>query len=386
MQEHRRVSVRRSFGSTHGGSGTRYGTAACACYNLARHAWARERVTAQRRVPLQFGRTRGGPGLGTIVGAISLLAGVDTRRRPRGAGGLVASSGRGAVDHVALAWSIVQSSPVSSGRGHRGRYAGSWPVLTRGPGPETTLRECSARRARGDRGGSTLPEGFTVTLFAAEPDVVQPIAMTIDHKGRLWVVENYSYPIWLGGPRGKDRILIFEDADGDGRFDRRTVFYDKGTNFTGIELGFGGVWVCATPNLLFIPDRDGDDRPDGPPVVKLDGWNTNAQHNMFNGLKWGPDGWLWGCNGILSNSRRRQAGHARREAGADQLRRLAVSSDPRGLRGGRARHDQPLGARLRRLRRGVHHQLRDPPPLSRRSPARTFSACSARTSRPIATT
>ena len=148
-----------------------------------------------------------------------------------------------------------------------------------------------------------LPDGFTVSLFAAEPDVVQPIAMTIDHKGRLWVVENYSYPIWLGGPQGKDRILIFEDADLDGRFDRRTVFYDKGTNFTGIELGFGGVWVCATPNLLFIPDRDGDDRPDGEPVVKLDGWDTKAQHNMFNGLKWGPDGWLWGCNGIMSHSR-----------------------------------------------------------------------------------
>jgi putative membrane-bound dehydrogenase-like protein len=149
----------------------------------------------------------------------------------------------------------------------------------------------------------TLPEGFAVGLFAAEPDVVQPIAMTIDPKGRLWVVENYSYPVWLGGPQGKDRILIFEDADNDGRFDRRTVFWDKGTNFTGIELGFGGVWVCATPNLLFFPDRDGDDRPDGEPIVKLDGWDTKAQHNMFNGLKWGPDGWLWGCNGIMSNSR-----------------------------------------------------------------------------------
>ncbi|HEX3447873.1 MAG TPA: PVC-type heme-binding CxxCH protein, partial [Isosphaeraceae bacterium] len=148
-----------------------------------------------------------------------------------------------------------------------------------------------------------LPEGFTATVFAAEPDVVQPIAMTIDHKGRLWVVENYSYPIWLGGPQGKDRILIFEDSDNDGRFDRRTVFYDKGTNFTGLELGFGGVWVCATPNLLFISDRDGNDQPDGEPVVKLDGWDTKAQHNMFNGLKWGPDGWLWGCNGIMSRSR-----------------------------------------------------------------------------------
>ena len=80
------------------------------------------------------------------------------------------------------------------------------------------------------------------------------------------------------------------------------MFYDKGTNFTGIELGFGGVWVCATPNLLFFPDRDGDDRPDGPPVVKLDGWNPNAQHNLFNALKWGPDGWLWGCHGILSTA------------------------------------------------------------------------------------
>jgi putative membrane-bound dehydrogenase-like protein len=147
-----------------------------------------------------------------------------------------------------------------------------------------------------------LPEGFTVSVFAAEPDVVQPIAMTIDARGRLWVVENYSYPVWLGGPRGKDRILIFEDADSDGRFDRRTVFYDRGTNFTGIELGFGGVWVCATPNLLFFPDRDGDDRLDGEPEVALDGWDTKAQHNLFNGLKWGPDGWLWGCNGIMSNS------------------------------------------------------------------------------------
>ncbi|MFO0892054.1 MAG: PVC-type heme-binding CxxCH protein [Isosphaeraceae bacterium] len=149
----------------------------------------------------------------------------------------------------------------------------------------------------------TVPPGFSVSLFAAEPDVVQPIAFTIDPRGRLWVVENYSYPIWLGGPQGRDRILIFEDADGDGRFDRRTVFYDKGNSLTGIELGFGGVWVCATPNLLFIPDRDRDDRPDGPPEVVLDGWDTNARHNLFNGLKWGPDGWLWGCNGILSNSR-----------------------------------------------------------------------------------
>lgn len=149
----------------------------------------------------------------------------------------------------------------------------------------------------------TVPAGFHVTLFAAEPDVVQPIAFTIDPRGRLWVAENYSYPVWLGGPKGRDRILIFEDTDGDGRHDKRTVFWDKGTNVTGLALGFGGVWVCATPNLLLIPDKDGDGVPDGPPVVKLDGWDMKAQHNMFNALNWGPDGWLWGCNGILSNSR-----------------------------------------------------------------------------------
>src|SRR5205807_1044030 len=83
--------------------------------------------------------------------------------------------------------------------------------------------------------------------------------------------ECYSYPHWHKDPNGgKDRILIFEDTDGDGHFDKRTVFHDKLANVSGIQLGFGGVWVCATPNLLFIPDRDGDDVPDGPPQVVLD--------------------------------------------------------------------------------------------------------------------
>src|SRR5439155_5469441 len=94
-----------------------------------------------------------------------------------------------------------------------------------------------------------------------------------------------------------------EDSDGDGRFDRSRVFWDHGANVTGLEIGYGGVWVCATPNLLFIPDRDGDDVPDGDPVVVLDGWNIEGKHNVFNGLTWGPDGWLYGCHGILTTSR-----------------------------------------------------------------------------------
>jgi putative membrane-bound dehydrogenase-like protein len=148
----------------------------------------------------------------------------------------------------------------------------------------------------------TLPPGFRATLFAGEPDVVQPLAMTTDDRGRLWVVECLSYPDWTKETTGHDRVLIFEDTDGDGRFDKRTVFLDNGANLSGIALGFGGVWLCSTPNLIFIPVREGEDKPAGPPVVKLDGWSLEAKHNVFNGLNWGPDGWLWGCNGISSPS------------------------------------------------------------------------------------
>jgi putative membrane-bound dehydrogenase-like protein len=147
----------------------------------------------------------------------------------------------------------------------------------------------------------TLPKGFTATLFAGEPDIVQPMAFTFDDRGRLWVVENHSYPGWKG--EKKDRVLIFEDTDGDGRFDKCKVFLDNGSNLSGIAVGFGGVWLCSTPNLLFVPDADRDDVPDGPPVVMLDGWDLKAQHNVFNSLTWGPDGWLYGCNGIMSNSK-----------------------------------------------------------------------------------
>src|SRR5437016_11913682 len=98
-------------------------------------------------------------------------------------------------------------------------------------------------------GRMTLPDGFRATLFAGEPDVRQPIAFTFDDRGRLWVVECYSYPKWLTGGPGKDRILIFEDKKGTGHFDSCKVFWDKGTNISGIQVGFGGVWVCPIPNL-----------------------------------------------------------------------------------------------------------------------------------------
>jgi len=149
----------------------------------------------------------------------------------------------------------------------------------------------------------TLPPGFKATLFAGEPDVVQPIAFTIDDRGRLWVAEAYSYPIRLPQDQARDRILIFEDADGDGRFDKRTVFAEKLNLVSGIEVGFGGVWVGSAPELLFIPDRDGDDRPDSEPIVLLDGWGYHDTHETLNSFTWGPDGWLYGCHGVFTHSR-----------------------------------------------------------------------------------
>jgi putative membrane-bound dehydrogenase-like protein len=149
----------------------------------------------------------------------------------------------------------------------------------------------------------TVPDGFKVTLFAGEPDVVQPIAFTFDDRGRMWVVECLSYPKWAKDGTGKDRVVILEDTDGDGVHDKKTVFLDNGSNLSGIELGFGGVWLCSLPNLIFVPVKDGEDKPAGPPQVLLDGWNLNeTKHNVFNSLGWGPDGWLYGCNGIQAKS------------------------------------------------------------------------------------
>jgi len=149
----------------------------------------------------------------------------------------------------------------------------------------------------------TVPAGFHVTLFAGEPDIVQPIAQAFDDRGRLWVAEAYSYPHRVKEPDAQDRILIFEDRDGDGRFDSRKVFMDKLNLVSGLELGFGGVWIGAAPNLLFVPDADRDDVPDGPPQVMLDGWGYQDTHETLNSFIWGPDGWLYGCHGVFTHSR-----------------------------------------------------------------------------------
>ena len=149
-----------------------------------------------------------------------------------------------------------------------------------------------------------LPPGFKATLFAAEPDVQNPIAMCWDERGRLWVAENYTYSDNKErfDLKLRDRIVIFEDTDNDGRFDRRTVFADDLQMLTSIERGFGGVYAMCPPHLLFIPTNG--DTPSGPPQILIDGFSTQAasRHTFANGLKWGPDGWLYGRVGISSTS------------------------------------------------------------------------------------
>ncbi|MBB75606.1 MAG: dehydrogenase [Planctomycetaceae bacterium] len=145
-----------------------------------------------------------------------------------------------------------------------------------------------------------VPDGFQVTLFAGEPDLRRPLAFDFDDRGRLWVVENYSHPKWRQDATS-DRVLIFEDADHDGRFDRRKVFWSQGRYLTGIAVGHGGVWLANTPELTFIPDVNGDDVPDGPPVVMLDGFQIST-NNVLNNFHWGPDGWLYGAIGLAERS------------------------------------------------------------------------------------
>lgn len=147
-----------------------------------------------------------------------------------------------------------------------------------------------------------VPEGFEVSLAAAEPDVVRPIAFAMDERGRLWVAEGHTYPERAPEGEGRDRILIFEDTNGDGRLDNRKVFMEGLNLVSGIEVGFGGVWVGAAPYLLFIPVGEDGDQPAGDPQVLLDGWGYDDTHETLNSFRWGPDGWLYGVQGIFTHS------------------------------------------------------------------------------------
>jgi putative membrane-bound dehydrogenase-like protein len=152
-----------------------------------------------------------------------------------------------------------------------------------------------------------LPEGFKITAIASEPDVQQPIAMTWDALGRLWIAENYTYAesALRVDKNQSDRIVILEDADKDGVFEKRKVFADGLKGLTSIELNppsTRGVLALAPPHLLFIADFNADDLADSAPSILLSGFNDDIRHNFANGLRFGPDGWLYGRHGILGSS------------------------------------------------------------------------------------
>jgi putative membrane-bound dehydrogenase-like protein len=152
----------------------------------------------------------------------------------------------------------------------------------------------------------TVPEGFKVELVASEPNLVNPVAMTFDERGRIWITESLEYPRLEPGP-GRDRIKILEDTDSDGTADKVTVFAEGLNIPSGIAVGYGGVWVANAPDILFLQDTDGDGKADKREVV-VSGFGRDDTHELPNSLTWGPDGWLYGLNGVFNQSRVSQGG------------------------------------------------------------------------------
>lgn len=161
------------------------------------------------------------------------------------------------------------------------------------PGPALSPAEAAKKM--------TVPEGFTVEVVASEPDIVNPVAMTFDEKGRTWITESLEYPRKSPG-KGRDRVKILEDTDADGRADKFSVFAEGLNIPSGIAVGHGGVWVANAPDILFYPDADRDGQADGPPKTVVTGFGRADTHELPNSLTWGPDGYLYGLNGVFNHS------------------------------------------------------------------------------------
>ncbi|MFK7818218.1 MAG: PVC-type heme-binding CxxCH protein, partial [Planctomycetaceae bacterium] len=163
---------------------------------------------------------------------------------------------------------------------------------SKAPGPALSPEEAVKKM--------TVPEGFSVEIVASEPNIVNPVAMTFDERGRAWITESLEYPRKSPGP-GRDRVKVLEDTDNDGKMDKFTVFADGLNIPSGIAVGWGGVWVANSPDLLFMQDTDGDGKADVTKTV-LTGFGRTDTHELPNSLTWGPDGYLYGLNGVFNYS------------------------------------------------------------------------------------
>jgi glucose/arabinose dehydrogenase len=147
----------------------------------------------------------------------------------------------------------------------------------------------------------TVGQGLEVKLFASEaefPELVNPVQLAFDTKGRLWVAVWKNYPQWQPKTPMDDKLLILEDTDGDGRADRRTVFAGDLENPTGFEFWNGGVIVAAQPNVIFLKDTNGDDRYDTREIL-LHGFDSADSHHAINSFTFDPGGALYMQEGVF---------------------------------------------------------------------------------------
>lgn len=177
----------------------------------------------------------------------------------------------------------------------------------------------------------TTPDDLSVQLVLGEPEIAQPLFLMFDARERLWVMEYRQYPdpagltmvsrdVYLRSVydkvppppphhfRGRDRISIHADSDGDGVYDQHRIFVDELNLASSFAIGHGGVYVTNPPYLLFYPDADGDDVPDRDPDVLLEGFGIEDSHSVINSLRFGPDGWLYGCQGSTVSAAVRRPG------------------------------------------------------------------------------
>jgi putative membrane-bound dehydrogenase-like protein len=155
----------------------------------------------------------------------------------------------------------------------------------------------------------SIKSGYAVNAWAGEPMMTQPMAFCWDDRGRLWIAENKDYESRGYGFSnvGGSRISILEDTDRDGTADKKTVFIEGLAFPAAIAVGFDGVYVGAPPNLLFIPDKNRDDKADEDKIqILLTGWGIRDRHETLNSLHWGPDGWLYGLQGFATPSKIRK--------------------------------------------------------------------------------
>lgn len=146
-----------------------------------------------------------------------------------------------------------------------------------------------------------VAEGFEVNLFAADPLLHKPIQINFDPQGRLWIAASEVYPQIAPGQKANDKIVVLEDADGDGVADKTTVFADGLLIPTGVEPGDGGAYVANSTELLHLTDTDGDGKADKSRIV-LSGFGTEDTHHIIHTFRWGPEGLFYFNQSIYIHS------------------------------------------------------------------------------------